>query len=96
MKGQLKFDIGKPTQPNYKYLIQKWRNALQKYCDDMMVKVGGKTGYCACGCMRYCNYCDGKQPNECVRAIRELADEKKIEIDWTDYDFEKLIEKVEE
>lgn len=80
-----------------KYQKQKWRNKLQKYCDNQSQEVGSTTGYCVCGYMNYCDRCIGAgETNACVKAICELAKEKSIEINYNDYNFEKFIEKVEE
>lgn len=79
-----------------KWKIRKWRNALQKYCDDQARDKGETTGYCVCGWMKYCDLCRGSdKTNACVKAIKEWCDIRGIKIDYNDYDFEKLIEKIE-
>lgn len=81
---------------NSKWQVQKWRKALQKYCDDQANLVGGDTGYCACGNMTYCLFCESSaNTNACVRAIKKLAEYRDIKIDYNNYDFKSLIERVE-
>lgn len=96
---QLSFEVVEEIQKekdNKKYLKQKWRNKLQEYCDNQAITIGNNTGWCVCGNMNFCDYCEhcGKK-NGCVKAIVEYCKENHIEIDYTDYDFEKLLEKTE-
>ena len=98
MRGQIRMDLkGIPKKANEKYLKQKWRNALQKYCDEQAYDGDGTSPYCVCGYMEYCDLCNGAgETNACVKAICELAKKKNINIDYTNYDFENFIEKVEQ
>ena len=80
-----------------KYKKQKWRNALQEYCDEESHLSGPYTGYCVCGYMRFCDYCiDPGKPNPCVKAICELCEEKNIKINYEDFNFEDFIGEIEE
>lgn len=88
--------IKKQTKTD-KYQKQKWRNQLQKYCDIQSEEVGSTNGYCVCGYMSYCDYCRGAgKTNACVKAICQLCNEKRIEIDYNNFDFESFLERVEE
>ncbi|MEG2541089.1 MAG: YopX family protein [Clostridia bacterium] len=93
---QLEIDLSDiPIEENYVTASQKakWGKALQKYCDTSQT-VGVMSGYCACGNMIYCDLCNSfVDPNACLKAIKELANKKQIEIDYRDFDFEKFIEK---
>lgn len=100
-KKQIMFDIVEqmPKNKQYdkeKYLKQKWRNKLQKYCDEQSQTEGHRNGYCVCGYMNYCDYCSGafKNTNCCVKAICEVAKIKNIKIDYNDFNFEKFLEKI--
>lgn len=97
MRGQIRMDLsGIPRVANVKYKKQKWRNALQKYCDEQAYK-DETSPYCVCGYMQYCDMCIGAGiTNACVKAICELCKYKNIEIDYDDFDFEKFIDKVEQ
>ncbi|MEG2688190.1 MAG: hypothetical protein RSA24_03390, partial [Clostridia bacterium] len=69
---QLKIDLGDiPKNENYVTASQKakWGKALQKYCDTQAQTVDGKSGYCACGNMIYCDLCNtADDPNACLKA----------------------------
>lgn len=99
MKGQIKMDLSsiKKETNVERYDKRRWRHEFQKYCDEMSDKYGSKNGYCVCGYMKYCDLCESAgKTNCCVKAICELAEQKNITLDIYDYDFEKIIEKVEE
>lgn len=97
MKNQIEMKLNIPKQKNnIKYVIQKWRNSLQKYCDNQALNKGDTTGEFVCGYMSFCDYCKHLgEKNACVKAICELCEEKHILIDIYDYDFEKFIEEIE-
>ena len=78
---------------NSKYLKQKWRNALQEYCDNQAITEGEKSGWCCCGTMNYCDLCD--KPYKCVSAILKYANEKNIKISYDNYDFADLLFRLE-
>lgn len=97
MSNQLQFDLSSIEKVKVdKYNKQKWRNKLQEYCDNQAKTIGDVSGWCVCGNMNFCDYCEhcGKK-NGCVKAIVEYCKENHIEINYTDYDFEKLLEKTE-
>ena len=77
---------------------QKWRNALQEYCNQRANSTGNFTGYCVCGYMKYCDYCrDVGCKNACVKAICRYIREENINIklDYNDYNFRKLLWQLE-
>lgn len=81
---------------NKKYLKQKWRNKLQRYCDNQAIIVGDVSGWCVCGYMRFCDNCKHcGETNACVKAIIEYCKENNIEIDYNNYDFEKILKDLE-
>ena len=99
MKGQICMDLSSvPKQKkNDNYLRQKWRNGIQKYCNEMALKEGDYTAMCVCGNMNYCYKClDSGDKMACAKAICSYIKEKKIKVDFTDNDYSKFIEKLEE
>ena len=68
---------------------RKWENAFQKWSDEH-----GLDGYDALGCCGYgsmCDWCtDNSYGRPCVRALNAMCREKRIKIDYTDFDFEKV------
>lgn len=81
-----------PATKTDKGLKRKWSMELQNYCDEQSVSVGDYDGYCVCGNMNFCDYC---KEYKCYQAIKKLAEIKGIVIDYSDYDFKKLIERLE-
>jgi len=79
-----------------KYQKQKWRNAFQKYCDtEAWSDENQSNAWCKCGYMNYCDCCRGADmTNPCVKAICAYAKKNKQAIDYNDFDFEKLLERL--
>ena len=97
MKNQITMDVSSVPKQNIKSkaISKKWKNELQKYCDEQRLDVGSTTGYCVCGYMEYCDLCEGSDRDlPCVKPILQLAKKKGIQINDTDYNFEKLLEKL--
>lgn len=97
MKGQIRMDLSNipRVKTEKKNISKKWKQALQKYCDDESLTTGSTTGYCVCGYMEYCDLCEGSDKDlPCVKAILKLSKEKGIEINDKDYNFEKLLEEL--
>lgn len=95
---QYKLDLsGIPKEHNtIEYQRRKWRKAMQEYCDQMANVVGEVDGYCRCGHMEYCDYCqDPAIKNACVNAMTKLCKKRKIEINYEDFRFTKFIERIE-
>jgi len=84
-----------PKQKTYDaYQKQKWRNALQKYCDaEAWDDKNAGNAWCKCGYMNYCDECLGSDmTNPCVKAICEFASKNHIKIDYENFEFEKFLE----
>lgn len=76
----------------------KWRKAMQSYCDRQ--QSNGRAdmhGWCACGYMDFCNYCNGgDMAKACVDGIEEMCHERGISIDYSRTDYEKQLEELEQ
>lgn len=72
-----------------KKLKRKWERAFQKWSDENM-----HDGSDSCGCCGYGSMCDWCEDNTygrpCVRSLNAMLREKRIVLDYTDYDFEKV------
>lgn len=69
---------------------RKWENAFQKW-SNAQAWGDGTESYGACGYGAMCDWCtDNSYGRPCVRALNAMCREKKIKIDYTDYDFEKI------
>lgn len=68
---------------------KKWEDAFQKWSNAQW-----EDGYAAYGCCGYgsmCDYCkDNTYGRPCVRALNDMCREKRIKIDYDDYDFTKV------
>ena len=70
---------------------RKWENAFQKWSDEHGIESDGSEDYGCCGYGSMCDWCtDNSYGRPCVRALNEKCREKRIRIDYTDYDFEKV------
>lgn len=69
---------------------RKWENAFQKWSNEQACGDGTEPlGVCGYGAM--CDWCtDNSYGRPCVRALNAMCREKRISIDYTDYDFEKI------
>lgn len=69
--------------------IRKWENAFQKWSNEQACD--GTESYGACGYGSMCDWCkDNDYGRPCVRALNAMCREKRIKIDHTDYNFEKI------
>ena len=71
---------------------RKWENAFQKWSNDYgFGELHSCESYGCCGFGSMCDWCDDNTYGRpCVRALNAMCREKKISIDYTDYDFEKI------
>ena len=68
---------------------RNWENHFQKWSDKQ--SEDGHTPEGCCGTGTLCDYCeDNSYGRPCVRALNTMCREKKIVIDYTDYDFKKV------
>lgn len=69
---------------------RKWENAFQKWSNKQMLE-DNVNSYGCCGYGAMCDWCtDNSYGRPCVRALNAMCREKRIKIDYTDYDFEKI------
>lgn len=85
--GEEYTEIPKTRKPPDK-AKRAWENAFQRWSNEV-----GQDGTSPLGCCGYggiCDYCeDNHIGRPCVRALNAKAREKRIEIDYSDMDFEK-------
>ena len=69
---------------------EKWLTDFQKYSDKCAQQGDSPRGHC--GYMDFCDCCnDNTYGRPCARAFSKYARENNIEVDYTDYDFDKYI-----
>lgn len=75
----------------------KWRKGMQSYCDRQQQNGNADmNGWCACGYMDFCNYCNGADfSRACVDSIEEMCNKKGIIIDFSRTDYEKQLKEYE-
>lgn len=75
----------------------QWRKGMQAYINkQQQSKRAETTGWCVCGNMTYCDYCNDSTKNTaCVNSIIEQAKEQGIAIDYSRKDYEKQLEEIE-
>lgn len=78
-----------------KYEKRKWRKALNDYLLEQANTVGATNGWCVCGNMNYCDYCE-RTDKGCYKAIKQSARKLGVRLDYKNYDFEKLLQELEE
>lgn len=71
---------------------RKWENAFQKWSNSYG---NGELHTCkswgCCGFGSMCDWCvDNTYGRPCVRALNAMCREKRLSIDYSDYDFEKV------
>lgn len=71
---------------------RKWENAFQKWSDKHGIEADEHTeSYGCCGYGSMCDWCkDNSYGRPCVRALNDMCREKRITIDYDDYDFTKV------
>ena len=70
---------------------RRWENAFQKWSDKQGIEGDGTEDYGCCGYGSMCDWCtDNSYGRPCVRALNAMCREKRIQIDYTDYDFKKV------
>lgn len=76
---QLDLFGGKPTQIHTK---QEWFEAFAKHCDEIYDKEADLRGTYCCGYHWCCDKCN------CVATIMSILEEKGVEINYNDFDFD--------
>lgn len=70
---------------------RKWENAFQKWSDNHGIESDNTKDWGCCGYGAMCDWCkDNDYGRPCVRALNAMCREKRIEIDYSDYDFKKV------
>lgn len=86
-------ELVRQTEMAFEYAKKKrnWENAFQKWSNYMAQGEGSIDGYGCCGYGSMCDWCtDNSYGRPCVRALNAMCREKRITIDYTDYDFTKI------
>lgn len=77
-----------------KSVKRKWENAFQKWSDEHGLFSAGFIQVEDWGCCGYGSMCDWCKDNSygkpCVRALNAMCREKRIKIDYSKRDFEKI------
>ncbi len=69
---------------------RRWENAFQKWSNEQAVGDNYES-YGCCGYGSMCDWCtDNSYGRPCVRALNAMCREKRIKIDYDDYDFTKV------
>ena len=94
MEGEDAEDIKRQVKliEEYGKKKRKWENAFQKWSNSFAYgEGGGSYPYGCCGYGSMCDWCtDNSYGRPCVRALNAMCREKKIKIDYNDYEFEKI------
>ena len=70
---------------------RKWENAFQKWSDEHGLEPNNTTSYGCCGYGSMCDWCkDNSYGRPCVRALNAMCREKRITIDYDNYDFSEV------
>ena len=71
---------------------RKWENAFQKWSDKHGIESDEHTeSYGCCGYGSMCDWCtDNSYGRPCVRALNAMCRERRISVDYDDYDFGKV------
>lgn len=101
-KEQLRlFDL-EPYELKPKFTAQEkanWSKAFKKWADQKWKDECSLTGIFCCGYMRICDLCESKFSDgckDCVESVKEWYRIKNKDIDYKDYDFDKIIKNIEE
>lgn len=86
--GELYTELPKKKQKPINKERRAWENAFQKWSDK--VSQDGTTPLGCCGYGSICDYCkDNDKGRPCVRALNAMCREKRIEIDYSNRNFER-------
>ena len=69
---------------------RKWENAFQRWSNEQFIG-DGINDYGCCGYGSMCDWCtDNSYGRPCVRALNKMCREKRITIDYDNYDFSEV------
>lgn len=84
------FEMPKPKRTADEKQKRNWENAFQKWSDDSFIN-DDYTSYGCCGYGVMCDWCkDNDYGRPCVRALNAMCREKRISIDYSERNFEKV------
>ena len=87
-------DIVRQAEKFVEYAKKKrsWEDAFQRWSNSSAYGDGGGSfSYGCCGFGSMCDWCeDNTYGRPCVRALNKMCREKRLKIDYTDRDFERL------
>lgn len=70
---------------------RRWEYAFQKWSDGHGIEGDNTKDYGCCGYGSMCDWCkDNSYGKPCVRALNSMCREKRIKIDYSKRDFEKI------
>lgn len=71
---------------------RRWEYAFQKWSDEHGIEhMDCSKDYGCCGYGSMCDWCtDNSYGRPCVRALNAMCREKRIQLDYSDYDFVKV------
>lgn len=82
-------EMPKPTKKPTNKEKRNWENAFQKWSNEQFNNPTESYGKCGYGSM--CDYCeDNTYGRPCVRALNEMCREKRIDIDYSNRNFEEI------
>lgn len=94
MTGEDIDDLKRQVEQSREYdkTKRKWENAFQKWSNEHGIEaVEHIESYGCCGYGSMCDWCeDNSYGRPCVRALNAMCREKRIQIDYSDYDFKKV------
>lgn len=94
MSGEDIDDLKRQVEQSREYdkAKRKWEDAFQKWSNEHGIEaVEHIESYGCCGYGSMCDWCeDNSYGRPCVRALNAMCREKRIEIDYSDYDFKKV------
>lgn len=93
MEGEDAEDIKRQVKliEEYDKKKRKWENAFQKWSDNHGIESDNTEDYGCCGYGSMCEWCtDNSYGRPCVRALNAMCREKRLKIDYTNYDFKKV------
>lgn len=92
-------EVNPPIELTPNEQVQKWFNEFRKWLELEYKKHSRNCGRLCCGCDWMCDKCEceyGEGTKDCMITILAIAKELGIEIDYYDFDFEKLERKVKQ
>lgn len=99
MKNLFDEEVNPPMELTPDYQMGEWLNEFRKWLELEYEKHSSNCGRLCCGCDWMCDDCKceyGEGTKDCMITILAIAKELGIEIDYYDFDFEKLEKKIKQ